>query len=188
MRLLLFAIIFLGLEKITFSQDGFVQYRYESGIVSSEGTMRQGKPDGYWKTYYPDGSLKTEGNRRNFQLDSIWIFYRSNKTIERMITYVAGIKQGPESTFDEDGNRMEDCLLENGLRNGQAKRYYPNGALKQILIYENNKEEGRSTEYDTDGRIITQYVYRNGFVYSEERINRYDAAGKRTGVWRDLFA
>lgn len=187
MRFHLFIFVLVLLNTPAFGQDGFVQYRYENGVVSSEGTMRQGKPDGYWKTYYPDGSIKTEGNRKNFQLDSTWIFYRSNKSVERIITYREGIKNGLESTFDENGKRLEDCLLENGIRNSQAKRYYPEGPLRQILIYENNKEEGRSTEYDRDGRIITEYVYRNGFVYSEERINRYDINAKRTGVWRDLF-
>jgi antitoxin component YwqK of YwqJK toxin-antitoxin module len=30
-------------------------------------------------------------------------------------------------------------------------------------------------------------TYKNGFIYTEEKINRYDSQGKRTGVWRDLY-
>jgi hypothetical protein len=43
----------------------FTQFRFENGAVSSEGYLRDGKPDGSWKTYYSNGKLKTEGNRKN---------------------------------------------------------------------------------------------------------------------------
>ena len=51
------------------------QFFFENGIVSSEGILKDGKPDGYWKTYYENGTIKSEGNRVNFALDSTWMFY-----------------------------------------------------------------------------------------------------------------
>ena len=51
------------------------QFLFPNGNVSSEGILREGKPDGYWKTYYENGLLKSEGNRLNFSLDSTWMFY-----------------------------------------------------------------------------------------------------------------
>jgi len=55
------------------------------------------------------------------------------------------------------------------------------------LDFVNNKEEGKGTEYDKDGRVITNLTYRNGFIYSEERINRLNSSGKRTGNWREMY-
>ena len=55
--------------------DGFHQFKYPNGTVSSEGYLRNGKPDGYWKSYYVTSVLKSEGKRTSFLLDSIWIFY-----------------------------------------------------------------------------------------------------------------
>jgi antitoxin component YwqK of YwqJK toxin-antitoxin module len=69
------------------AQPQFTQYRYENGMLSSEGTLRDGKPDGYWKTYYPSGQLKTEGNRKNFLLDSTWNFYSEKGIIQKSISY-----------------------------------------------------------------------------------------------------
>ena len=80
-----------------------MQYRFENGIVSSEGTMREGKPDGYWKTYYSTGQIKTEGNRRNFKLDSTWNFYRETGILERKLQYKEDLKNGTEQVFDENG-------------------------------------------------------------------------------------
>ena len=55
-------------------KDGPVKYYYPNGNVSSEGTLRNGKPDGYWKSYSERGRIKSEGNRVDFKLDSSWRF------------------------------------------------------------------------------------------------------------------
>jgi antitoxin component YwqK of YwqJK toxin-antitoxin module len=165
----------------------FTQYFYPNGKVSSEGTMKDGKPDGYWRTYYEDGGLKTEGYRLNFELDSTWKFYRTDSTLERVITYKANLKTGPEQIYDAKGKLLEEFINVNNIKNGEAKYFYESGILKKTIPFSNNKEEGRGFEYAEDGRTITITMYRNGFIYAEEIINRYNAQGNRTGIWKDLY-
>lgn len=169
------------------AQMQFMQYRYDNGTVSSEGYLRDGKPDGYWKTFYPGGQLKTEGNRKNFKLDSTWNFYSEKGIIQKSITYAADLKNGTEKLFNAEGRCIEEYNYVNNIRNGRATWYYESGEVKKTAVFENNKEEGKATEYDRDGRVITLLTYKNGFIYTEEKINRYDNQGKRTGVWRDLY-
>ena len=169
------------------AQPQFTQYRYENGMLSSEGTLRDGKPDGYWKTYYPTGQLKTEGNRKNFLLDSTWNFYSEKGIIQKSISYRDDVRNGLERIFDQEGRCVEEYIYENNIRSGIAKWYYPTGELKKTGYFENNKEEGKATEFERDGRVITLLTYKNGFIYTEEKINRYDSQAKRTGVWRDLY-
>ena len=169
------------------AQTQFMQYRYESGAISSEGYLRDGKPDGYWKTYYPHGQLKSEGNRKNYQLDSTWNFYSENGLIQRSITYGNDLKNGLERIYNDEGKCVEEYTYSGNLKNGPANWFYPTGELRKTGKFENNKEEGKATEYDRDGRIITLLTYRNGFIYTEEKINRYDSQAKRTGVWKDLY-
>ena len=71
--LILITLSSVGQDSIV--KNGYQVFYYSNGIKSSEGTMRNGKPDGYWKTYYQTGIIKTEGNRKNFLLDSLWKFY-----------------------------------------------------------------------------------------------------------------
>jgi uncharacterized protein len=165
----------------------YVRYTYPDGTVSSEGTMRDGKPDGYWKTYYPNGSLKSEGNRVEFKLDSVWIFYRSDTTKERMITYQADVRQGKEIIYDKAGRKTEEWKNELGIKKGIVYYYYDTGALWKEIQFENNKEEGKGIEYDHSGRIISNYIFKNGFIYQHERINRYNEVGNKTGIWRELY-
>ena len=46
--------------------------------------------------------------------------------------------------------------------------------------------EGKYFEYAEDGRIITRRTYKNGLIYSEEKINRFNKNGQRVGLWIDL--
>src|ERR1043166_4412866 len=75
------------------------KFYYSNGKVSSEGTMRNGKPDGYWKTYYETGILKAEGNRKNHELDSAWKFYSEDGPIAMEINYLKGKKNGYRKTY-----------------------------------------------------------------------------------------
>lgn len=168
------------------AQAQVTKFYYPNGVVSSEGTMVNGQPDGYWKTFYEDGGLKTEGNRKNFLLDSVWTFYRTDSTLERKISYSENIKNGLEQIFDEKGNIKEQFTYKNNIKDGEARTFYPTGELHMIIPFVNNKEEGKGKEFAEDGRIISNITYRNGFIYAEEKINRYNSAGNRTGIWIDL--
>lgn len=171
------------------SQGEFTRFYYENGVKSSEGWMRDGKPDGYWKTFYDDGGLKTEGNRKEFLLDSVWKFYRTDSTLERSITYRSDLKEGIEQIFDEKGQLTESYTWKNNIRDGEYLLMYPGGTqVWKRSTFVNNKEEGKAFEYEKDGRIITLLTYRNGFIYIADKINRYDAAGHKTGNWIEYWS
>lgn len=168
-------------------QAKFVQYFFESGKVSSEGWMVDGKPDLEWKSYYESGNIKTVGKRKQGELDSIWEFYSLNGLRERVTTYRNGLREGLETTYDNKGKKQSDIHFVAGIKNGEAKYYYPTGEIRQVVKFNENKEEGRSLEYAEDGRIITEYTYRSGFIYAEEKINRYDKENLKTGIWKIFF-
>ncbi len=70
--------------------DGYKVFKYPNGNISSEGTLKNGKPDGFWKSYFVTGVKKSEGKRRNFMLDSVWVFYmQTGDTLEK-IDYLFG--------------------------------------------------------------------------------------------------
>ena len=102
---LIFCSLFLGLiAQNEIDPNGYNQFFYENGQLSSEGNMRDGEPDGYWKNYYPNGVIKSEGNRLNYELDSIWRFYEEEGKIILEITYKSGKKNGFRTTYQ--GNEI----------------------------------------------------------------------------------
>ena len=181
-----------GQEQTTVKlNDGYQQFKYPNGTISSEGYIRDGKPDGYWRSYYITGVLKSEGKRSMFQLDSIWIFYdQTGDTIEK-ISYLFGKKSGYYLKYGKDniwGNYLSSRELYAGdKKEGNTVLYYPNGKVKQEIHNENGKKEGLSREYDIDGNLITLYEYRNDNLVSRERINRRDGNNLRQGTWKEFY-
>jgi len=80
--------------------NGPVKYYYENGKLSSEGLMKEGKPDGYWTNYYKNGKVKIEGNRKNFLLEGTWKFYDEKGRLSKSINYSEGKKDGPTKIYD----------------------------------------------------------------------------------------
>ncbi len=171
--------------------DGFHVFKYPNGSISSEGNIRNGKPDGYWKSYYVTGVLKSEGKRRNYLLDSVWIFYtQTGDTLEK-IQYLYGKKSGYYYRYKRDNIYglyiWSRELFVGDKREGRAYLYYPDGAVKQTIPYFDGKKQGLSKEYDNNGMIITLYEYNNDFLISREKINRTDAEGLKQGDWKEFY-
>lgn len=174
--------------------DGYNIFYYpNSRQISSEGFIKNGKPDGYWKTYYVTGIKKSEGNRRNFLLDSIWVFYNQvGDTIER-ISYVYGKKNGYYYTYEyksgvtsQNRNIISKELYVNDKKEGLSYYYYNDGKIHNVVNYVNGRKQGLAKEYSKGNVIITLLEYHNNVLIDRQRINRKDKNELKQGVWKDF--
>src|ERR1035437_9080575 len=169
-------------------QNGFAKYYYDNGVISSEGTMRDGKPDAYWKTYYDNGNIKSEGNGKFFQLDSLWKFYNDAGSLVLEYYYKNGKKNGVRKNYDANGKFLisEENYV-NDVKQLNTLLYFKSGKLKQLIPFKDGREEGQGFEYDTSGTIITIIDYRADFIKKQEKINRRDKDGLKQNVWKEFY-
>ncbi|MDD4602380.1 MAG: hypothetical protein PHF97_01060 [Bacteroidales bacterium] len=184
---LFFLFIFSG---FSFSQDTlhhfhYQKYIYSNGVVSSEGFLKDGKPEGYWKSYYENGTLKSEGNRKSFELDSLWKFYNEKGKLILEINYQKGAKNGLKSSYLDKEIIREN--FRNDIKDGYTKYYYPDGMIKQDIPFVSGQEQGFGKEYAQDGTILTLTEYKRGFIVDRLRINRKDESGRKQGKWYTFF-
>lgn len=161
-------------------------FYFPDGRISSEGTMRDGKPDGYWKTYNQEGILVSEGNRKDFELDSTWKFYDEEGKITTEINYLNGKKNGIRKTYRQDEIIEENFV--NDLKEGLTRYLFPSGKIRREINFRGGLEDGLAREFDEDGRIITLITYKGGFILERELINRFDNDGKKHGIWKYFYA
>ena len=185
----------------TINPNGYNYIMHPNGKVASEGMMRDGKPDGYWKSYHTTGIKSSEGNRVNFLRDSIWVFYTQTGDTSEIIRYHLGKKSGFHYIFETivERNQLSKHYLKSkemfldDRREGLSYYYYPSGNLRQTIFYRNGKRQGTyldgniSKEYDEEGTVITLYEFHNDYYISREFINRVNANGERTGVWKTFY-
>ena len=178
-------LMFLDFSHDLFSQTGYQSFTYPSGQVSSEGMLRDGRPDGMWKTYYESGQLKSVGKRTDFLLDSTWMFFKENGDTSLIVNYRKDLKNGPRFTFSETEVMMEPFV--NDVKQGEGKRMDRRRHVLQTIQFINGLEEGISPVFDTTGLLREIVNYRKGFVMTREALNRYDREGKKHGYWKTFY-
>jgi uncharacterized protein len=171
--------------------DGYQIFKYPNGVISSEGLIKNGKPEGFWKSFYVTGIKKSEGKRTNFLLDSIWLFFdQAGDTTER-INYLWGKKNGYYYKYKKEPGRglylWSKELYAGDKKEGTAFFYFPDGKIQQTIAYNTNKKEGLSKEYNKEGNIVTLLEYSNDFLVSRQRINNKDAKGLKQGDWKEFY-
>lgn len=174
--------------------DGLTRFYYGNGQVSSEGMMRNGKPDGKWTTYYPNGVIKSVGIRSNFLLDSIWLFFNEQGMLTEEISYLRGKKSGYtikyQSVFEGDTLtrkiRSRELFLDD-LKEDQGFYFDDQGKLERIVRYKKGMKHGLTRLFNADSVIQTLYKYHNGFLIDREFINQTDQEGRRHGLWKELY-
>lgn len=197
MKKIVFFLFFALVCKISSAQDnttlndGYHEFKYPNGAISSEGLIKNGKPEGFWKSFYITGVKKSEGKRTNFLLDSIWVFYDQAGDTTEKINYLYGKKNGWYFKYKKDASRgvykWSKELFAADKKEGTAYQYFPDGKIQQTFSYNDGKKEGLSKEYDSEGNIITLLEYNNDFLVSREKINRTDKNGLKQGDWKDFY-
>ncbi len=167
--------------------NGYNVFHYPNGEVSSEGFMKDAKPEGYWRTYYENGKLKSEGNRKNFELDSIWKFFTEEGIINNEISYRAGKREGLKRIYNKEGFLKAEQMFVDDVKEGTAVYYFPSGKVKKRVPFENGVENGKAYVYSEEGVILSILTYNKGFLKGEEKINRKDKRGMKTGLWKAFY-
>lgn len=175
--------ILLLISSAIFAQDAVYQkFYYQNGTLSSEGFMREGKPDGYWISYYPEGGVRSKGNRKNFQLDSLWIFYDKSGLILSEITYKNGKKHGLCREYEEDF--VKELIYKEDTIVGVEKHIDNNGYIIGLIPYQDGVPQGIARFFDTLANIHTILYYDYGNIIKREYINRWNANQKKQGAWK----
>ena len=172
----------------TVTTNGPVVYYHDNGKISSEGFMRDGKPDAYWKNYYLTGKLKNEGNRKNFLLDSNWVFYTEKGVVQKIIRYKEGKKNGYTENYDTTGLLLSREFFVSDVKEGNTFTYHQNGKIKQKIPFKSGKIEGDVIEFNIDSIIVSITKYKMGFILNSEKINTVDKSGMKQGIWKEFYS
>ncbi len=71
-------------------------------------------------------------------------------------------KDGTVTHVNSESKVKSEVQVKDGVTNGVAKSYYPNGKLWKKAIYNNGHLDGRAEVYDREGRLIRTVEYEMG--------------------------
>ena len=159
----------------TFDSSGYV-----TEDIPGTGYQRATKANG-------DGILQEEGQLRNGVKEGTWIIYHPDGMFpEKIISYVAGMYNGPYMEFNERGqmslratyknNALDgpwakyrfgrpetEASYKNGELDGTFKEYdIQTGKLMKEVNYKEGKQDGILRFYNEKGEVTVEYEYNNG--------------------------
>lgn len=145
-------------------------------------------------TYNLNGQTTEEGDILNEKRHGTWISYFPSGKIKTIISYLHGVKQGPEIRFENSGyvvskttfvrNQMdgefraysrgiviERKFYKGGELNGVVQKYYPDGSIQEESNYVKGVIDGEARWYDQQGNVTIRYVYENGELVDDGSSN-----------------
>ncbi len=170
------------------NKQGKWEKTYSNGVPRYVGQFKNDKPFGEFEYFYISGALKAitnyspdgvvartktfhenslpmaEGKYINQKKDSIWLYFSDldGKLISEE-TYKKGELNGLSKTFYPDsGNIAESIEYKNGIKQGELRKYFPEGSIMTKGTYENDMLEGDFTLYFPEGNIQLKGKYRKG--------------------------
>lgn len=164
---------------------------YDNGEVFMEGFYSHGKEVGEWKKYHPNGELQRTmyydkgeriGHDLYYDLNGVktsdyetkgGMIYKT-RIFDTSGKIVCAIKtpagSGDYNLKNTEGNKYIEGELVNGEYNGERKKFYPNGQLKEVSQMVFGKIHGAFKSF-----------YPNGQVKQEGTLEY----GAKQGVWKN---
>jgi len=115
------------------------------------------------KEYFTGGGLRSEYIMDDKSgLNGLMKKYGYDGHLTSTVRIQDGVKNGPETGYDDHGRTLWKLNYINGRQEGIQSAYYPNGDLMVTYTYRNGVKQGPAQTYRRDGKVDKKVMYRNG--------------------------
>ena len=145
---------------------------YSSGELSAEAEYIKGKKEGAYKKYHKNGNAESIGQYLDDKKSGLWYFYAKDGTLVQEGTYVQDKEDGLWKTYfnseQKEKKLFELIQYENGLANGIAAIFYPDGKTVRCKIsYVTGVTHGITQAFLPTGNIKTQIPFQRGKMHGK---------------------
>lgn len=185
-------------------QDTIINY-YESGCIQSKLFYVMGKLEGEAILYYDSTGNKTKIedfkggikngkmitfennssndtisyiNYKNNLLDGVKKEFYPNNKPHRIIEYSAGLQNGSQKTYGNNGKLELEIFFKNGKKHGAWHYYFDSGLEAKLESWSDGLMNGEFKELDEKGLILSQEFYRKNIPIGKHIQNYPDGKPK----------
>ena len=135
----------------------------KSAAVLAERTFNTKDNSAYTIFYNQKKNKISEGKIINKLREGDWIYYHENSTVpmtkER---YKADKLQGLRQVYFPNGKIAEEQNYNNGIREGDYKKYTPTGIVLEESTYKKGEMHGNAVFRGSDGKMASEGKFVNG--------------------------
>ncbi|MDX1445473.1 hypothetical protein [Lishizhenia sp.] len=121
-------------------KEGVWTFYYKDGKTPKlKGYYSNNRPEGSFTKYWPNGLVKEEGVFRNQKYQDSLKRYNDKGVLVYQASFdSSGNESGEIAYYYDDGNPQFVYTAKKGKPVGEAKRFYPNGDVKEVINYNEN--------------------------------------------------
>jgi len=143
-------------------------YFYKNGKVRTVSILSDSGMIARTTSWYRNGKKMASGNYLHQQRDSLWEFFSEyDEALVSEEFYVDGKKEGEEKIFYPGKGVAEVITWNAGIREGPWKQFYDDGTPKLVGAYVNDEREGPVTTYFVTGKVLASGQYKNGHQHGD---------------------
>jgi len=192
-------------RRTSFMLDSIWIFYDQAGDTTEKINYLIGKKNGWYYRYKKDPAkglyLWTKELFAGDKKEGTAFIYFPDGKIQQSIAYNGGKKEGLSREYDKEGSIISlleynnDFLVSRerinrsdnkGLKQGDWKEFYPNGAIKSEKSFKDDLLHGYYKEYDLKGKLVLTMLYENGAIVKSkvedepdiEIVNKHDQDGK----------
>jgi antitoxin component YwqK of YwqJK toxin-antitoxin module len=176
------------------TRDGPFVETFPDGTIDVAGSYKDGKLDGPWERHHDNGQLAEDGKYAAGLKDGHWRQLGPDGALLGDYELAAGT--GTEKRWYDEGGLYREVMLKDGLANGPAKTYLPDGTIVINERFARGKLDGARQSGTKLTMFITE-TYGKGTRYGERKIwqfgllkyeEQFDYGGHLDGpytIWHD---
>jgi antitoxin component YwqK of YwqJK toxin-antitoxin module len=162
---------------------------HENKKLMAHGIYINQKKDSVWTHYGPSERLSFKETYKNDVLNgkkTIYYVpedpYDKRVEIAQEMTFVNGRLNGEAKDYFPGGAIKKECVYHEGVYNGVVKHYHPTGGVMLIERWKDRKKHGWWMTYNNQGKEIGRTYYHNGRVLEGDLLKRHLARLKKEGM------
>jgi antitoxin component YwqK of YwqJK toxin-antitoxin module len=153
---------------------------YENGMETARIRYRMGRLHGPMRLFDDVGQLSWKSAYRVGMLNGETVAFRDGREME-LATFVDGLQEGAAATFHPDGTPASHLPYRAGRLDGRAAWFAPDGALLRTADYAAGVLEGELVEYRPRGAVRSRARYREGAL--QDLVEYGDDGEARLKTW-----
>ena len=191
-------------------QDSLGLKYYESGCLQSKMFFVGGKPDGEITFYFDSTNNKAQSeflkagikngkkitfynnssndtisfeSYKNNLLDGLKKEFYPNNKPHRIAEYSAGLQNGSQKTYGNNGKLELDISFKNGKKHGAWHYYFDSGLEAKLESWSEGLMNGEFKELDEKGLILSQEFYKKNIPIEKHIQNYPDGKPKHISIF-----
>lgn len=168
-------------------------YRLRSGSGNVlEGEYVDNKKQGIWREYFANGNKRSEGAYDHDLPTGEHRRWDDKGRLLEVSHYRAGVRDGAQTTFFENGQRQSETSFELGKQIGLSREWYADGTRKSECHYQAGQMHGRCTTWHANGKIAGEGEFERGqprgvwtqfHANGKKSVQGSYVAGRKQGSW-----